>query len=373
MGRFPQSIAIAGAWGYIGGKFLEAARALRLRTFVYDPGTPPHDLDLRGVMRFTNEDHFYRNPADLFHLAVHPAQRKTGMAILLERAANYPTAILCEKPMAPPEQPEECLRIVEAVNRSGAVVLYDFPELFDPLTRRIFDFLSGFKTVEITQMVVQRSKNRESRSNPRNLKRMVHIQYQESVHCLAFVLNLLATLKKSIEAVFAGGLWIESSSEPYRAPNPKEYPYVVDGKCDYILSLGGTMVTGITNFKKGAEAIKRRTIVGVGDGKEFVIDANYQEDSKHLLITGVRQDYDPATNSYEKVIETLGEWYENVGAQALMSGVYPNPSFARLTYQLSSVLWRSCWDKQRITLASLDELKTFDARFAAEIPNMPRY
>ena len=49
----PRSIAIAGAWGYIGRKFLDVALARGLATYVYDPGPEPQDVDLS---RFTRVD-----------------------------------------------------------------------------------------------------------------------------------------------------------------------------------------------------------------------------------------------------------------------------------------------------------------------------
>ena len=36
MTQFPESIAIAGAWGYIGRKFIDAARSLGMRIYVHD-------------------------------------------------------------------------------------------------------------------------------------------------------------------------------------------------------------------------------------------------------------------------------------------------------------------------------------------------
>ena len=69
---FPSSIAIAGAWGYIGRKFLDAARQLGIDVFVHDPGPVPDDLDLNGVARIAEEAEFYDTQADLFHLALHP-------------------------------------------------------------------------------------------------------------------------------------------------------------------------------------------------------------------------------------------------------------------------------------------------------------
>ena len=41
----PKSVAIAGAWGYIGRKFLDAAVGLGAEVFVHDTGPVPCDLD----------------------------------------------------------------------------------------------------------------------------------------------------------------------------------------------------------------------------------------------------------------------------------------------------------------------------------------
>jgi hypothetical protein len=241
------------------------------------------------------------------------------------------------------------------------------------MTRRICDFLSGFHDAKVTSILVQRSKDREDPDNPRNCKRMVAIQYQESVHCLAFVLNLLATLKGNVESVFANGLSVVAKSEPYNPPNPEAYPCVVDGKCDFTLTLGDVEVVGHTNFKAGAEATKRRIIRGVADGKPFAIDVDYQEGNKRLVIDGADQGFDAAADSYESVIKTLGQWYQSISAHDLMHGIYPNPEFARVTYQISSLLWRSSWDRKRIDFASVEELISFDARFASAMANAPHY
>ena len=165
MQRF--SLAIAGAWGYIGQKFVEAAQALRLPTAVYDPGPVPEDLDLTDMLQFGDEAEFYSQKADLFHLALHPEQRTVGMDRLLERADQETIVVLCEKPMAAPESPAMCHDIAAAVKRSGAVVLYDFPELYDPITHKILDFLARHREVSITSVDMQRSKDREDPGNAR--------------------------------------------------------------------------------------------------------------------------------------------------------------------------------------------------------------
>jgi hypothetical protein len=56
-----------------------------------------------------------------------------------------------------------------------------------------------------------------------------------------------------------------------------------------------------------------------------------------------------------------------------MRGLYPNPRFAQVTYQLSSALWRSSQLRQKLSFDSLTDLLAFDAQYAAAIPDMPRY
>lgn len=366
--RFPQSIAIAGAWGYIGRKFLDAALALGLRTYVYDPGPAPADLAAERAIRIAAEESFYQLQADLFHLALHPEHRRRGLAILLERSRAEPIVILCEKPMAAPEHPEECGRIIDAADRARAVVLYDFPELYDPLTRRIREHLARFRDVRIESIHLQRSKDREDPAQRRNYKRMVTIQYQESVHCLAFALYTLAGLRGGDpEALFADGLSVAAASEPYCPPNPEAYPRVVDGRCEFRLALAGATIEGRTDFKRGAPWAKRRILRGTADGRPFVIEVDYLEGCKRLTIDGEEQAIDPAADSYAAVIETLGDWRAAASARELMTGLYPNPRFARLTYQLSSALWRSSRERKPIALASLEALQCFDAGFAAAI------
>jgi predicted dehydrogenase len=369
----PESIAIAGAWGYIGRKFLDAALGLVLRTCVFDPGESPDDVKTDRVRRILEEEAFYRIPAEMFHLALHPEDRHNALKTLLQRGREEPLLILCEKPMAAPDRPEECQRLVDAARPLQAIVLFDFPELFDSMTRRIEDYLAGFGEVQIAEIAVSRSKDREDPGNPRNYKRMVPIQYQESVHSIAFALNLLGKVRTSLPAVLDEGISVRAEAEPYRPPNPEDYPYVVDGRCRYTISLGKTRLRGDTDFKSGAERTKRRFISGTADGRPFRIEAEYLEGHKRLVIDGVDQQCDPAADSYEQVITTAGCWKKEIDRRVLMTEVAPNPRFAQLTYQLSSVLWRSARDGATIRLASTRELDGFDARFREEIPRLPRY
>jgi hypothetical protein len=367
------SIAIAGAWGYIGRKVLDAALARGLRPYVFDPGPAPTDFDLQRVTRVDSEAEFYNLKAELFHLALHPEARRRGLAFLLRRAASEPLFILNEKPMVSPETPGEGLPLIAEVDRSRAVMLYDFPELFDPLTQRITAYLKGFSRVDLSSIVVERSKDREDPAISRNFKRMLPIQFPESVHCLAYVSYVLATLRGSLAAVIREGASVSAKSEPYCPPNPEVYPHVVDGRCEFQLSLGKLQVEGVTNFKRGAPWRKRRTLRGQGDGRPFVIEADYLEGKKSLRINGVDQGWDASASSYEAILTTLAHWRDSVPAATLLHGLYPNPRLAWLAFQLSGALWRSSHECSRITLTDLKALDEFDSGYAAAQPHLPRY
>lgn len=368
----PASLAIAGAWGYIGRKFLHAAAVLRVRTYALDLGPTPTDVDRTTFQRIDDEEEFYHLPAEMFHLALHPEHRRLGLDVLLARGRVEPLIVLCEKPMASPERPGDTDALVAAAANLRAALWFDFPELFDPITRRIEDFLASFDDVRIERMRLVRSKDREDPANPRNRKRMVPIQYQESVHCAAFALNILGLAHGSVDAALAGGVTAQARSEPYRPPNPEDYPYVVDGRCEYELALGGCVVAGDTNFRRGAPLTKLREIHGRGDGEPFSIEAEYLEGAKWLKFNGAPQDVDPAGSSYEAVLQTAARWHEKRTEGAPRTR-YPDAAFARHTYRLSSVLWRSSFDRRAIALPGAEALDRFDAGFAGQAPHLPRY
>jgi hypothetical protein len=56
-----------------------------------------------------------------------------------------------------------------------------------------------------------------------------------------------------------------------------------------------------------------------------------------------------------------------------MAGIYPNPVFAQITYQLSSALWRASRDRAELNFADLDDVLQFDAGFREALPQLPRY
>ena len=173
--------------------------------------------------------------------------------------------------------------------------------------------------------------------------------------------------------LFEGGVSIVGESEPYDPPNPEIYPHVVDGRCAYTLTIGETRVDGLTDFKANAPWSKRRVIRGTADGKPLHIDMDYLEGEKRLAIDGVDQRCNPKADSYQQVITTLTRWWRKVPATSLMADVYPNPKFARVAYQLSSALWRSCNDRREVRLRSAEDLLAFDAGFAKSLPSFPQY
>jgi predicted dehydrogenase len=374
-----ESIAIAGAWGYIGRKLLDAALRKGLRVYAFDPGPVPADLYSAAhtvnssVTHVAGEAEFYELPADLFHLALQPDARREAQSILLERAQSEPLVILNEKPMAAPETPDECRRIVAAVDHSRALMLYDFLELFDPLTRHIIDYFAGFRRVEIESMAMERSKDREDPSIARNYKWMLPIQYQESVHCLAYVLYLMATLRGGFESALSDGLTVTARSEPYSPPNREAYSYVVDGRCEYRLTLGALAIEGLTNFKRGAPWSKRRVLRGHADGRPFVIEADYLEGKKYLRINGADQGWDAGASSYHAILTTFDAWRSNVPREDLLLGVFPNPRLAWLAFQMSSVLWKSSHAERTIKLADAAALEAFDSGFSRAHPAYPNY
>ncbi|WP_165071347.1 Gfo/Idh/MocA family oxidoreductase [Paludisphaera rhizosphaerae] len=354
----PASIAIAGAWGYIGRKFVDAALDRGMKVFVYDPAPTPAEVDPGRIVSIADERAFYNLDADLFHLAVQPEHRR--LDLLLDR--REPLWILDEKPMAPPDDPARCDAIVEAVDRSSCVVLYDFPELYDGLTARVLDHLRGFRDLRIDEIRVERSKDREDPAISRNYRRMVSIQYQESVHCLAFALWILGHARGSVEEALNEGVSLGGRAEAYVPPNPEIYAYPVDGRCDFRMTVGGTQVVGCTNFRRGAPWIKRRTIRGIGDGRPFEIEVSYLEGRKSLRIDGENQPCDPSADSYAQVISTFARWASTADLGSLRNGLYPHPRFTRLAYRLSSALWRSCRDDAVVQMRTADEVATYDAR-----------
>ena len=198
---------------------------------------------------------------------------------------------------------------------------------------------------------------------------MVPIQYQESVHCLAFLLWLMETTHASLDSP----LHIKARAEAYAPPNPGDYPYRVDGRCDYEMQWGATHIRGLTDFKRNATWAKRRTIRGEGDGEPFLIEVDYLEDGQRLTINGRPCPQAAGRDSYQAVIRTLARWRGGTTRDELLHGPFPNPRFARLTYQLSAALWHSSHFSSALQFDGRQQLLDFDSGFAAAVPGFAKY
>jgi hypothetical protein len=112
---------------------------------------------------------------------------------------------------------------------------------------------------------------------------------------------------------------------------------------------------------------------GHGDGRPFVIEANYLEGKKQLQINGVDQGWDATACSYEAILSAWARWRATVAPATLLRGVYPNPRLAWLAFQLSGALWRASHEGRRIELADLAAVHAFDNGFRLARPGLPRY
>ena len=201
---------------------------------------------------------------------------------------------------------------------------------------------------------------------------MVHIQYQESVHCLAFVLNLLGKLNGGLEPVFRSGLSVNAQAQPYQPPNTQAYPYVVDGKCVFHLQLGATKITGRTDFKRGGpgrnagqsrvwrmDNLSRSKQISWKEKSGFRSISNHKTAS---TVTRMRKSLNAAKDGRSRlhVTKSCVEYS-------------PIPISRGVSYQLSSVLWRSSWQKAPVELDSLDALMQFEAGFESARSQFARY
>jgi predicted dehydrogenase len=358
----PRSLAVAGGWGYIGRHFVDAAVTLDIPVYVRDPGPIPTGVDRDQVQVIGDDDTFYGLPADFYHIALHPTDRRVALRRLAARLLHGDRfMVLNEKPMAAPETPEECAELKQLVNVSGMCMFFDFPELFDPMTLLVRAFLRSFTEVHIEEMRMTRSKDREDPANPRNYKIMVPIQYQETVHCLAWVFSCLAEVRGGLDHIWDQGLSVEGESAPYHPPNPEAYGQTVDGRFEGSLSFGDSKVRLVTDFTTGAPRTKRRTVRGVGDGKPFIIEAEYLEGHKFLAINGKDIGFAQDANVYQAVIRQGWQWFLHPGLDD--ADLHPTPAFAHMTYLLSAMLWDACHLGGPRRVDSLNSFRSYQPGF----------
>ena len=340
---FPASLAIAGGWGYIGQKFISAALKNGINVWVMDTGNVPEFIDTNVVKHIYDEQEFLSLPAAMYHLALHPQHRGPLLHALMERSMDEPgIPILVEKPLVSWDKPQNCNEIIKQVESGRAFVFYDFLELFDPMTSHIINYLKQFQEVSITDVVLKRSKDREDPAIPRNYKPMQPIQYQESCHCLAFLIFILANINRGLEASLSVPLTICAQSCLYNSPAPELFPRPVDGRCEAEIHFGEIAVTLYTDFKRGAPWQKTKIINGIGDGTPFCIEAEYLEGAKVLAINGVDQGFAPDSDSCEHVLAGIWRMVHTTAVADDQKNIYPDVAIARWVYVLSAILHQSC-------------------------------
>ena len=368
MDRLPHSIAIAGSEGFMGQNIVKAALGLDIEDIILsDPRIDPgRYAGLRNV-RSVVPHHFNDIDAGLFHFATHPGQR-SPMYRLIERGCH----INVEKPMVHPENPMEAEAIFDALEASNATLLYDFLEMFNPRTLAIVEMLKNMGDAQLDHITFIRGKNRENLWNPRNESPMLPIEYQETVHCMAYLVNLFANQQGvydiNFESVFPKGFTVWAKSRRYDAPNPEKYPYVVDGYCAGTIDIGECTVDFLTNFKRGAEKTKRKIMLGHNAYHSIDIEVNDQLGQEYLRINGAEHQPKGEQDQYKSVI--LGSWQMH---QEMMQGkraVRPDARFAWLAFGLCGAIFMSSYLQTEVALRNQDDFNEA-ARFFNE--NAPSY
>lgn len=360
----PDSIAIAGIYGYIGSKIYQAALELGIRKiYGIDFGNPdpsfPSSSSLEMIAK-EDEERFYDLDADLFHIALHPKHRKY-LGRLLERGCH----VTCEKPMADPENPEACKEIMDAAERGKATLLFDFLELYSPMTCEIVKYLSN-NSANITNMILVNTKDREDPTNPRNRKIMVPIQYQESVHQIAFILYLEGKTKGSdfeMDDLLNKTIALFANSDVYDPPNPEDYSYCVDGFVNGHMLLGRNSTSIFTNFKRGSNWTKKKIITGeINGSSHFKIDAEYLPGNEHLMINHESVAVDGDISLYRNVIKKGWQWH-TVG----FDSICPDAKFAYWTFALSAGLWKASHKNTVVEVHSKEDLEALTRAFPSAL------
>jgi hypothetical protein len=154
---------------------------------------------------------------------------------------------------------------------------------------------------------------------------------------------------------------VEGVAARYHPPNPEAYRYTVDGRFEGSVLFGDSKVHLVTDFTAGAPRTKRRTVRGVGDGKPFVIEAEYLEGHKFLAIDGKDIGFSQDANVYQSVIRQGWQWFLHPGLGD--AALHPTPAFAHRTYLLSAMLWDACHNGGPCGTSNLEEFLDYRPGF----------
>lgn len=287
---------------------------------------------------------FYALPAPFYHLALPPAHRDAAFAGLSARPTRDGNLlVLVEKPLAPPFDREGALRARDTTAALPGTVLFDFIELYRPLTGTVLDYLSSFRRCRIHEIALTRTKDREDPAVPRNHIVTLPVQYQETVHCAAWALACLEHVGAGLPESGTVEAW--GTSAPYTPPNPERYPEAVDGFFEGGVALGETRVTFLTDFRRGTPRSQYRRVVGEGDGRSFILETEYLPGAAWLKINGESA---PLPREDTPHLEALrGAWRyhcDRVNGRPRQFPL-PGPAFAHRTWIVSSLLWNAAHGK----------------------------
>ena len=367
----PSSIAIAGIYGYIGNLIYQAAVDLGVKKiYGFDPGVKPNifrDSDRLEVLE--NQESFYNLDVDIFHIATHPQLRQCVFHLIKKGKR-----INIEKPMAHPSQPEECFKLMNAVKNSSSSVYFNFVELFNPLTFEILSILDNFKQFDdfkITRIYSEICKNREDKTIYRNRKIIVPIQYQESCHCLAWIIFIL-NRGSFFENVFPKGIEVKAVSEIYDPPNPEDYTFgVVDGKIVAKLFVEDLLIEIYNDFKrKDLKSPSKLLLVEyTAKNQHFRLELKYNGVNEYLLLNGEQIEKNFEQNRHKNTI--VKSWYYH--QQPTISKIKPDVDLAWLVFGLSATLWKSCFENRTVEIRSEADLIDAVSCYPNNLARLPKY
>ena len=254
--------------------------------------------------------------------------------------------------MAEPGRPERCRQIVAAVDASRAIMLYDFPELFDPLTARILDYLAGFRDLRLAGVL------RPAVEGPRGPGQPAQLQ-ADGPHPVPGD-GPLPGLRPLRPGGGAGGRGRcpgrrrprgRASPTPTRRRTRRPIPTPSTAGAGTGRRFGGVrgrgadrlqaaMPRGPSGASSGASATAPRSRSTSPTSKAGSTSASTAS------ISRATRRPTPTSTSSPRRSAGPGE----VDRDRLMDGLYPNPRFTQVTYQLSGALWRSCRDREEVGL-----------------------
>jgi predicted dehydrogenase len=228
------------------------------------PGAIPHkDLDI-----------FCRQHFDLLVIALHPEHRLELYRKFGDRLQK--SQIFLEKPLTSSSlSAAQNSRLLEFENNYGKNTLVHYPENLDPLFGIIRDLVSGkiagIPKLTIHEIQTVRCKNREKPGNQDNSRHTEPLAIQESVHDLAFALELLH---------YAGqpdGLKIVSAiATPLRHPSSKRIPYAGSSYSLYQARRSGALVSIINSFIDPYVRKEKVLVCRDARGRGYSLIANFK-------------------------------------------------------------------------------------------------